>query len=678
MTSKNSLGNIFWIKAKQNSYLFVLTFLGFLFTTTMPVFFGILNVNKTLEESKKLSRYTWVYSDYLECNVFHGVLAIGFAIFIAMMLYRYLHSKTEVDFYHSLPIKREMLFIGNYLIGIIYFVTCYIFHVLVSLLMFAVAGRWGVIELEVMMPQILATILAYIAVYSVTVFASMICGNLYVTAMVALGLMFVVPAYAMCIVGLGDQFLQYYAADSRFLEEIMAMTSPIINYFANSWYLDVEANGNVSYFLVILFYTLGGVYAYKKRASEQATNAMVFKSVRLVIKSLGTVLAFFLGGFLFSAIINTTQSPIAFIAGGIFVAFLVHAIFEVLFESDIRAWLQNIKHFVAYAVLGTIITLAFVLDVTGYNSKLPKREDIVSIEYENTVLTSEDNIDILYEHLEGVIQGEVSLEPEESYYLSTMYIALENGKTFQRQYGTDGRLSLDQVIALETSEEFITQSFKYDLDIETAFIEEDLMSNYYVKSNTGEDYFMSVSTARDVYRLILSDEQLLSPEYLAQNLPVSFLYGSFNDSLNTYMRYYEIPIYEVQTKALEYVTETLGVSFTSTVTPNRLSLSLPNSMSPIEEAETETYVSEGPIATELYYDEGEIVITDVEDIALLLDYMIPTDYNARYVGTGGNYSMDDKEVVGVYDASSEYYGYSLIGYIRLADYLGIEEQLNVG
>ena len=150
MTSRNSFFNLLKEDLHRRLWTLILSSL---------VFFGTFGVAFTMIVQNYVGRYSRVNYGYTKaqfiemvssnlCEDFYSffpwfmAVAIIGAIICAMNGFAYLHSRKQMDFYHSLPVKREKIFAVRlvngvliyalpYLVGLLYtYVLCLIYGVM--------------------------------------------------------------------------------------------------------------------------------------------------------------------------------------------------------------------------------------------------------------------------------------------------------------------------------------------------------------------------------------------------------------------------------------------------------------------------------------------------------------------------------------------------------------------
>ena len=108
MTSKISFINLRRENIKHRIGMILVTF--FFFFLYLLIF--LMNVQNICGGEENASEKLKMITGLSEPEFGMGIVAVGAAVLLAISSFKYLHSKTEIDFYHSLPVRRrEMLYL---------------------------------------------------------------------------------------------------------------------------------------------------------------------------------------------------------------------------------------------------------------------------------------------------------------------------------------------------------------------------------------------------------------------------------------------------------------------------------------------------------------------------------------------------------------------------------------
>ena len=161
MTSKSLFFRLMKEDLKRRLWAFGLSFLTFFFSMPVLAAMGITNLEQQYalwvedagnydfgagntaetEFSRRLGELA-VESIGLE-NVVMGFLVITAALVLALTGFLYLHSRKQVDFYHSIPVRREILFTVRFVDGILVIGSMYLVNLLLANMPNMLASGWG-------------------------------------------------------------------------------------------------------------------------------------------------------------------------------------------------------------------------------------------------------------------------------------------------------------------------------------------------------------------------------------------------------------------------------------------------------------------------------------------------------------------------------------------------------
>lgn len=361
---------------KRRVWTIALTILGLLFTILIPTAIKCSEYIENVELWNEATRRR------MASNIV-GVIGInGLAVFILLVVgvlwavsgFHYLHNSKKVDFYHSIPVKRHVLFLANYLNGILVPAVIYLAVLAPSV---ALAYRAGLgAEVIGMIPwqAYVLNIVYYSLLYTTTVIAMMMTGNI-VIALLGTGVFCVYgPAVAALVRAYYEVwFHTFYETDAQIEKfyHIVKHSSPFANYMyalgdfnTRTFHLGTIAGVvAVTAALAILAYAL-----YRIRPSETAGKAMAFKKTEMPIKVLLVIpLALAFGMFFY----NLRRTVIWLVFGTVCGALLVHCVIEIIYHFDFRKLLSHKIHLAGCMAAAVLLSLAGFYDWYGYDSWLP-------------------------------------------------------------------------------------------------------------------------------------------------------------------------------------------------------------------------------------------------------------------------------------------------------------------
>ncbi len=305
------------------------------------------------------------------------VLVVIAAFVCGLGSFHYLTSKSKVDFYHSLPIRREKLFLVHYVDGILMMAIPSLFWLFISVIVCTangadMAGLGGIAAKSYVLHMVY-----YVLCYTTIVIASMLTGHLVVSFFGSLVLMFYMPiAAGMFESFFNTFFLSYYYQDRNVLTETLMRISPIMEY-AHTEALSMDQEPvTLQAFLAVaasLILAAAAVFLYKKRGSETAGRAMAFSASQPIIRILITVLSGLgMGDFLWSM-----QQSDGWMAFGIICGCVIaHCVIESIYHFDFRRLFSHKVQLAVSMLAACAILFTFRFDVFGYDTYLPNSGNV--------------------------------------------------------------------------------------------------------------------------------------------------------------------------------------------------------------------------------------------------------------------------------------------------------------
>ncbi len=110
-----------------------------------------------------------------------AVVTCGVAFLCGISGYAYLHSRTQLDTYHSLPVSRTQLFWSRYVSGIMQFFFPFLIHVLICAGIAANRGAFAAETVPAIMSYITLQLVMFVLAYGATVLAVVLTGNIIVS-----------------------------------------------------------------------------------------------------------------------------------------------------------------------------------------------------------------------------------------------------------------------------------------------------------------------------------------------------------------------------------------------------------------------------------------------------------------------------------------------------------------
>ena len=339
------------------------------------------------------------------------MMAAVFGIFFAMAMFAYLTNPRATNGMHAMPIRREGLFLTHYLAGLF----CQVVTLLVSFALAAlVTAAFGVFDGYAVGTGLLLCVLLVLFFYSFGVLCMVCVGQILAGAVFYGILNFLFVGMEALLRSFAGNFL--YGYDGRSSAFSTAPLSPLVEIVRSLSvvyvYDDAGTRFGTSYYSMtydgidpigpigVRVFGLGTLAAYaaaglvlaalalllyRKRRSEMTGNTVAIGWLRPVFKygvalcsafSLGQLLSYFV--FELTDSTYTAGALIGTIACMIFAGLIGYYAAEMLLKKSFRVFKTSWKGALATSAVLILIGLSFPLDLTGYQTRVPEQNDIVS------------------------------------------------------------------------------------------------------------------------------------------------------------------------------------------------------------------------------------------------------------------------------------------------------------
>lgn len=383
MTSRSSFFKLLKEDLRQRLWTIILA--AIVFVLPVPIFTAMEISSSRGFGTGMLDNFARNLAEPMAYNsVWLVLVTIVGALICAVSGFGYLFSKKKVDFFHSLPVKREMLFAVRYINGVLIYLVPYLAMALISILIIAVTGYMKAVVVSIVLKGLAVHLLGYLAIYTTLILCVTFVGNIVVFFAVSAWTFGITPIVLLVYGWFEEQFFHTYSyMGDSINERLHSLRFLCPEYFyVYSW--DARPTSLVPILLqelalvaVLVVITL---LVYRVRPSDGAGKAIAFPLLKPVIRVSVELLAGALMGMLFHEAADSSYGvPGWMIFGVILGVVLCHMLIQSIFHFDVR------KCFADKGSMGVVavVTIAFVLvmryDTFGYDKYLPKEKKLESV-----------------------------------------------------------------------------------------------------------------------------------------------------------------------------------------------------------------------------------------------------------------------------------------------------------
>ena len=287
----------------------------------------------------------------------------------AVAVFGYLNKVNSVGVVHSLPFSKRVLFITNYASGLtISFVPFVINWIIVFLMKGMFNAAIYKFTYGMFFRWLLASFTIIIFVFSIAVLACIVSGNGVIATLTGFAFNFLVPAVMLCFYGYAAKFLTGFNGDG--IWETVMKTNPWMRTLSDGGLL---VGLCIIYIVIAVIVAVAAYVLYHTRQLERCGDSYVFGWMQTVIS------------FLFVFVISTMTGLVLFDGLGI-TAYIIGFIIGFLLGQMISLKTLHIfnrnglRNLIVFAVIMALILAGFALDITGFQKRVPKSENVQKAE----------------------------------------------------------------------------------------------------------------------------------------------------------------------------------------------------------------------------------------------------------------------------------------------------------
>ena len=417
---------------------------------------------------------------------FIKLVLIVLATLCGVAMFRYLHDRRQVDFYHALPISRGKLFAVNYISGVLLVLPFYLIVLVIGLIFVSAMGLGGQITGALLVQSILGNIAYFLLNYTVAVLCTVLTGNTIITVLLGIWAQLGIPVLMVMVQCYQAMFYETFSSTVPLMQTFVLYGSPMCNYLVtfhdtHTMYvplfdtvLDVVGGMAVLIYPVILTIVLGvlSYFLFVRRKSENTGMAVSFRRAKAPIKWFMCIFSGFAFSLIFTAIFTGSSGGMWF--GLVFGVVLCHMVVEIIYDFDFKALLHHWKQMIVLAILAVVVVAGIKNDVFGYDNYIPDVDDIASAAIESSYynidwnynvqdiykdqLTDAESIEKIHQLAELSVANNGKPEEGDSTYAYTIHYTLKNGDHVSRCYTeVPTNVVQDMMVNLVASEQYLKQ-----------------------------------------------------------------------------------------------------------------------------------------------------------------------------------------------------------------------------
>lgn len=337
------------------------------------------------------------------------------ALFFSIVMFSYLHNKKAVNFYHSMPVKREAHLLSSVAVSAVYYLISLFSCLFVTVLIMLGSGIGGAL-VPTAIRCFLFNFSYFLFISAFFAFFAVICGNSgshFIFSVI--GLMFVpaVHSLTMEFLTIGQTNLD---TSNLYTDRMFGFESPAAFYFKISNNMRSAGTGRfllfVSCFILaaalILFIS---ILIYRKVRSEDSGRPIFFRRAGTVLKYVLTYAVMLGTGMLaYELTYSKLGNFIGFVIGALIFGFLAFAVINVIFECNKKKFFSGMRGFaILFAVFIVVFSFSF-FDPFKFNEKIPSVSSLESITVkrngESVLISDREDIEKIVDFAKNADGGE--------------------------------------------------------------------------------------------------------------------------------------------------------------------------------------------------------------------------------------------------------------------------------
>ncbi len=366
------------------------------------------------------------------------LLAMGVSVVVAMIIYKFVHSKKNSIFTHSLPITRK----ANYISTLAAAFTLMGLPVLIStFVLMCITGKAAMSAM-----CMIVTLATLFVMFAFSTFAAFLTGNAWAVLVLSILFHTGLGLIGVFCEALLKSFVFGYNGYMRSLSGIL------FNFSAPVWLMEIVL-GNVSrkqafVYLAILALVATALYVaayflYKYRKMEKCEDVAAFKVLNPIFKYLVALLVTLAGFSIFRYMFEDSLATLIFIM--IISSVIGYFGMEMLLKKKANIFRES---FVGYVVFAAVMCVLFgfvsCTSLFGYETYIPNVDDvkgaICTKDYlidSKMQVTDKETIQLVMNKQSEIINEKRRVFSDQSGWIVQFVYELNNGKEVTRMYCVD-------------------------------------------------------------------------------------------------------------------------------------------------------------------------------------------------------------------------------------------------
>ena len=354
----------------------------------------------------------------------------------------YLNSKSNVHFYHSIPMTRTKLYIYESLVKFVCYVLPLALASLLSIFIMGARVMWDWWVIGIQLSGFVYAVAYFFLYYCIMVFAASFTGTIF-SRILSAGLVVFLPSAILACLAVIFSYSAVYSSYDWALEVAGNILMPV-----RTVIVVLGENANVPLELLLaaafgLVLWLIGALIYKFRKSELSGTPVISKVAAGVIKYTCMFCASVVGGIFFEAIARGTGW---FICGALTGALLAMMLINTILTKSAKQMFRGLPGFGAFCAAFVAVFILFGIDLAGFDRYVPAPGVVnyVHVSMDDVSLFVEDDADV--KRLTDAVGEYIKKNPQPETSPDSLFLA-EKAEISRKYKGSE--LTYPETLALE-------------------------------------------------------------------------------------------------------------------------------------------------------------------------------------------------------------------------------------
>lgn len=307
-----------------------------------------------------------------------GLLNVAMSMFCGFIsgltALKYVNKKVAVNFYHSLPLRREAHFICSVLPPFVTYLAAFLIGHLVNFAVFTM--RVGEANFAILGHSILYGVIFFMLIYSITLAGASLAGTGFMRFVSSMYIMFLPLVAFLLFIGMIAIGNPEFNSDYYISDRLISLCPParffrlynLTEHETLSYLCPIDKNVTVTAVISIVMLAVSFVL-YLWRHSESASQPLIWRAARFVFK----YSSMFIGGTLFGLIFRAMFESSGWMIFGIITGSLItFMLVNGIINKSARAIFRGVRGLVVYACVMAAVVIVFYVDALGMFSDTPQ------------------------------------------------------------------------------------------------------------------------------------------------------------------------------------------------------------------------------------------------------------------------------------------------------------------